>query len=196
MFLGLEELDASAFLPSKTSNEEEEANTGKKKKKDKTKKRKLEEEEEGKEEDNDSKINVGEVSEDAVESSSVSQKKSSKKKKKKTVSAEQVAAANTDTVKMDTETERHQLSKNDIDTASIITEAVKENSVWGSQLSLSTCIVNTLLAQDFAEPTPIQQAAIQITRKGLLDIVGVAETGSGKTLVSIHLHFCCFDVVI
>eukprot|EP01039_Chlorochromonas_danica_P007977 gene7977-8798_t len=177
VFLGLEELDASAFLPSTTSNEE--TSSGKKKK-DKTKKRKHEEEGEGKDEGEDNKIGDGEVPEDIEPS--IPQKKSSKKKKKTVSAQQQEAPTNTNTMEMDTETERSQTFKNDVDTSSIIAEAVKESSVWGSQLSLSTCMVNTLLAQDFAEPTPIQQAAIQITRRGLLDIVGVAETGSGKTL--------------
>lgn len=53
---------------------------------------------------------------------------------------------------------------------------------WGSKVFLPFCIVNSLNALGFIEPTPIQNLSIPIIMKNTADIVGAAVTGSGKTL--------------
>eukprot|EP01105_Mastigella_eilhardi_P013186 TRINITY_DN2997_c0_g1_i7.p1 TRINITY_DN2997_c0_g1~~TRINITY_DN2997_c0_g1_i7.p1 ORF type:complete len:370 (-),score=84.93 TRINITY_DN2997_c0_g1_i7:118-1227(-) len=49
------------------------------------------------------------------------------------------------------------------------------------QGSFPAYVMQTLLAQEYTEPTPVQAQAWPIALKGR-DIVGVADTGSGKTL--------------
>ncbi|ABR55521.1 DEAD/DEAH box helicase domain protein [Methanococcus vannielii SB] len=48
-------------------------------------------------------------------------------------------------------------------------------------LGLSEDIINALEKKGFTEPTPIQEKAIPILIKGEMDIVGQAQTGTGKT---------------
>lgn len=49
-----------------------------------------------------------------------------------------------------------------------------------SSLGLSKPLVKTISDQEFTQPTPIQQEAIPAILKGK-DVVGIAQTGSGKT---------------
>lgn len=49
-----------------------------------------------------------------------------------------------------------------------------------SSLGLSKPLVKTISQQEFTQPTPIQQEAIPAILKGK-DVVGIAQTGSGKT---------------
>ena len=49
-----------------------------------------------------------------------------------------------------------------------------------SELGLSAALLETLATLNYKEPTPIQEAAIPAILKGN-DILGVAQTGSGKT---------------
>lgn len=51
---------------------------------------------------------------------------------------------------------------------------------WGSKLKLCSLLVDSLQKLHFENPTPIQQAAIPVTSTTECDVVGMAETGSGK----------------
>lgn len=59
---------------------------------------------------------------------------------------------------------------------------LQENSSWDG-ISISALLHEALNKLGFHTPTPIQTVALPLTTKGLIDIVGAAETGSGKTLV-------------
>jgi superfamily II RNA helicase len=61
---------------------------------------------------------------------------------------------------------------------------LRDDAEWAPGLKLSSVLAQALQKLGFATPTPIQQAAIPLTTSGDTDIVGAAETGSGKTLVS------------
>ena len=61
---------------------------------------------------------------------------------------------------------------------------LKKNTEWAPGLQLSDILSQALQNLGFATPTPIQTTAIPLTTIGTTDIVGAAETGSGKTLVS------------
>lgn len=67
---------------------------------------------------------------------------------------------------------------------------LKEDSEWAPGLRLSDILTRALLELGFQTPTPIQTAAIPLTTAGGTDIVGAAETGSGKTLVSSVSTYC------
>lgn len=54
---------------------------------------------------------------------------------------------------------------------------------WGT-VSLYQPIIKALNTKGFEQPTPIQLNAIPKILQGSCDIIGVAETGSGKTLVN------------
>ena len=54
---------------------------------------------------------------------------------------------------------------------------------WGD-VQLRTVLVTILSQKGFAQPTPIQSSAIPKILQCAADVIGVAETGSGKTLVS------------
>lgn len=71
--------------------------------------------------------------------------------------------------------------------AALVTEDVsylKNDSEWAPGLLLSDLLNQALLGLGFETPTPIQTSAIPLATVGGNDIVGAAETGSGKTLVS------------
>lgn len=68
---------------------------------------------------------------------------------------------------------------------------LKSDSEWAPGLLLSDLLTQALIALGFETPTPIQTSAIPLTTVGGTDIVGAAETGSGKTLVRlIYLLYC------
>ncbi len=64
---------------------------------------------------------------------------------------------------------------------------LNESCDWGG-IQLNSLLYNSLIKLNFESPTPIQLAAIPRIIAGGSDIVGAAETGSGKTLVSVGLH--------
>jgi superfamily II DNA/RNA helicase len=57
-------------------------------------------------------------------------------------------------------------------------------------------LCDSLRALDFVKPTPIQQSAIPKILENRIDVVGVAETGSGKTLVSVSSDLSLIDSLI
>jgi hypothetical protein len=61
---------------------------------------------------------------------------------------------------------------------------LRDDAEWAPGLKLSSVLAQALQTLGFATPTPIQQAAIPLITSGDTDVVGAAETGSGKTLVS------------
>jgi superfamily II RNA helicase len=61
---------------------------------------------------------------------------------------------------------------------------LRDDADWAPGLKLSSVLAQALQKLGFATPTPIQQAAIPLITSGDTDVVGAAETGSGKTLVS------------
>jgi hypothetical protein len=65
---------------------------------------------------------------------------------------------------------------------------LSQTKKW-DKVQLSFPIVETLQQLDFLHPTPIQSSSIPLTLSSseINDIVGIAETGSGKTLVSLRL---------
>lgn len=60
---------------------------------------------------------------------------------------------------------------------------------WGG-VELKALLCKALCDLDFVKPTPIQSVAIPKIIGNCMDMVGVAETGSGKTLVS-KISFSC-----
>ena len=50
-----------------------------------------------------------------------------------------------------------------------------------NELGLSENALKALKKKGFEEPTPIQEATIPVLLEGLVDIVGRAQTGTGKT---------------
>ena len=66
---------------------------------------------------------------------------------------------------------------------------LKNNAEWAPGVSLSALLKQALDELGFQTPTPIQTAAIPLVNQGDSDIVGAAETGSGKTLVSWKMIF-------
>ncbi len=85
-----------------------------------------------------------------------------------------------------TEAQRQQkaLAAQPIDEKAIAQE-LSQVGEWGG-ITVSTTLQQALEALDFTTPTPIQKQALPAVSAGKCDIVGVAETGSGKTLVSSH----------
>jgi hypothetical protein len=61
--------------------------------------------------------------------------------------------------------------------------AMDDSADWGG-IKMNALLYNSLIKLSFSSPTPIQLAAIPRIIAGGSDIVGAAETGSGKTLVS------------
>lgn len=164
VFLGLEELDASMFTkktapaPDAPEPAEEVEQVAKK-----TKKRKHTEE---------AIAEPSPVAEEQAPVPEVSKKaKKAKKAKLPAPVADDTATAGT------SHEDQNALS------ASVIAQAMGVPGQWGA-ITMPLCMVRTLQAMDFPSPTPIQVAGIDMVRKGNNDIVGVAETGSGKTLVS------------
>ena len=60
---------------------------------------------------------------------------------------------------------------------------LKEQADWAPGLKISSILSQALEKLGFVTPTPIQSSAIPLTTADGCDIVGAAETGSGKTLV-------------
>jgi hypothetical protein len=71
---------------------------------------------------------------------------------------------------------------------------LQQKKTWGG-LSLSSPLSEALKALDFSTPTPIQKQTLPIVSEAKCDVVGVAETGSGKTLVSASQEIRCTCVV-
>jgi hypothetical protein len=63
---------------------------------------------------------------------------------------------------------------------------LKEDAEWAPGVSLSGILTQALQKLNFTTPTPIQTAAIPLSTASENDIVGAAETGSGKTLVRLR----------
>ena len=55
-------------------------------------------------------------------------------------------------------------------------------------LSLITPLRNAIAELGFAKPTPIQQKSFSVVRSGA-DVVGIAQTGTGKRLLICCLYF-------
>lgn len=66
---------------------------------------------------------------------------------------------------------------------------LKDDAEWAPGLRLSSILTQALHELGFQTPTPIQTAAIPLTTACGTDIVGAAETGSGKTLVRFASSF-------
>lgn len=60
--------------------------------------------------------------------------------------------------------------------------ALEEVGDWGG-IEMNGLLCKSLQSLDFVKPTPIQSVAIPKIIANRMDVVGVAETGSGKTLV-------------
>lgn len=60
-------------------------------------------------------------------------------------------------------------------------EATTEKRVTFDDLGLSETVLAAIKAKGFEEPTPIQAATIPLLLKGEVDLVGQAQTGTGKT---------------
>mgnify|MGYP006191263967 CR=1 FL=1 len=77
--------------------------------------------------------------------------------------------------------------------AALVTEDVsylKSDSEWAPGLQLSDLLTQALVALGFETPTPIQISAIPLATHGGTEIVGAAETGSGKTAGEcFHVYF-------
>lgn len=66
------------------------------------------------------------------------------------------------------------------------TMTIDESADWGG-IKMNNLLHKSLIKLSFESPTPIQLSAIPRIIAGGSDIVGAAETGSGKTLVSFSL---------
>lgn len=56
-----------------------------------------------------------------------------------------------------------------------------ETQSWGN-IQISSELSNAMKALSFESPTPIQSSSVPVTMKGSSDVIGIAETGSGKTI--------------
>jgi len=130
-------------------------------------------------------INVSDI-ENAVTDSEVAPVAEKKKKQKKGKPAVETPAVDTDSAEEDQKLVS--LKSLYINApAALVTEDVsylKNDSEWAPGLLLSDLLKEALLGLGFETPTPIQSSAIPLVTMGGNDIVGAAETGSGKTLVS------------
>jgi ATP-dependent RNA helicase DeaD len=61
------------------------------------------------------------------------------------------------------------------------TDQIKESAALFEHLSVPSPILNALTLNKFIHPTPIQQEVLPVALKGL-DVLGSAQTGTGKTL--------------
>lgn len=214
VFFGLEELDGNAFLASKSKNQTSEdgkdgAVADKKSKKDKkNKKRKLEEPEptadseaaEEAEVDNSKEVlDFEEVA--VVAPKSKKQKKEKKEKKEKAPVSEENEGAEEDAQLVEppqdsSSAKKATTKKAKKAVAKVATKVVEdidlsETDIWGG-ITLNALLCRSLHNMDFVKPTPIQLSAIpKILGTQRLDIVGVAETGSGKTLVCYKTNELC-----
>jgi hypothetical protein len=68
----------------------------------------------------------------------------------------------------------------------------EEYEQWGN-VKLNKLIVDALSKLSFFTPTPIQAMAIPMTLQANCDVVGAAETGSGKTMVFYLLYYLVLD---
>ena len=165
IFFGLEELDGNNYVEQKQkkknqhidSNEE----NGLAKEKSKSKKRKAEEA-------------IVETQDEPI-SNEQPKKKKQKSKKDKSNDENKSSLSNQDG--------RKSYKPQD---ANELLQLSSTRSTWDN-VSLNASLHQSLLALDFKHPTPIQSSSIPLilSDKELADIVGIAETGSGKTLVSI-----------
>ena len=104
----------------------------------------------------------------------IKKRKKDKKKKKKTKKAALEAKSDNED-KSATSDEDEQLEE-----SSVVNEDL-DMSAW-NELFVPPDVLKALREQGFSEPTPIQRATLPAAIKGRLDIMGAAETGSGKTL--------------
>lgn len=212
VFHGLEEIDGSVFLSQKAAREassnETTAAEDKESKKDddnnnnkkkKNKKRAREEQEmtaetaspvaeevqsaEGekkskKQKKQDMKKGDAESATESVTTLDDSDNKKAKKKKQQQQKKEKKEKNKTSNNVNKSDKERERVIDHDA-----MAQLLSERAVWGD-LSLSKPLAAALKALDFSTPTPIQRQAVPAVGEGKCDVVGVAETGSGKTLVS------------
>lgn len=134
-------------------------------------------------------VNLSEIEEAVVEADAAPVADKKKKQKKAKAPAAQTAAEEDEEEEVEEEGARiGSLKALYINApAALVTEDVsylKSDSEWAPGLQLSDLLTQALVALGFETPTPIQTSAIPLTTPGGTDIVGAAETGSGKTLVS------------
>jgi hypothetical protein len=200
MFMGLEELDGNNFLQQKKENE------GKKDKSDKKKGKKTQKDiavvEEIETETSNKEIETVEM----VPDEKSTKPKANKKRKQQT---EEETPEETP-VSLQTKTEKQQKKKRKTEnqtaptptvTPAVVTkeesteEIIRNVSSWDN-VELSSVLRNSLIALDFKRPTPIQSASIPMIlypeNNEICDVVGIAETGSGKTLVKTNSFFLLF----
>lgn len=155
VFFGLEEVNASVYLGNNSSSKKSKG----------AKKRKADETE----------VGATELAEEVVEEEQPKKLKAKKDKKpkKKKLRAAVVTVSETNLYENNEVVQEEAIALGDS----------LEMLQWGT-VSLFQPIVEALNSKGFEQPTPIQLSAIPKILQGSCDIIGVAETGSGKTLVS------------
>lgn len=210
VFFGLEELDGNAFLEFKKNQQEataagtaeadddrveEVVEEAVQKKENKKKKRKrgdadLEVQEE---------VAIEEVEDDVKPAKKT--KKDKKKKEKKEPVVEADAPSDSEEIRPEKSRSKPEKSKRAakqaivpvaLDATPFDLESVGD---WGG-VAMNGMLCDSLRALDFVKPTPIQQSAIPKILENRIDVVGVAETGSGKTLVSVSSDLSLIDSLI
>lgn len=197
VFFGLEEVDGNAYMLKKNqfgmqptavdSNDEEPAPV-----KEKSKKRKAAESVNVKDveasesagESGDNTDNVEDVNEKkkraltTEEKIAKYQKKREKKQRIRELKAKEAGetAVNSSGSSSSSASASAAKIKKSVDNLSTVTAS------WGG-IELNSVLVDSLVKLNFDTPTPIQFAAIPRVLGGATDVVGAAETGSGKTLV-------------
>ncbi len=167
MFFGLEEIDGNSYLELKnkkktSSDKSHEKKTEESSKAEKTsRKRKIEEEET--------------ISESEEKQAEEKQKKKKKKKSEKKETTTIVVQKNND----------QKTNKKLPQSIEEIEELVAPQSTWDN-VTLCSLLQKALISLDFQHPTPIQASSVPmvLSSNEVSDVVGIAETGSGKTLVS------------
>lgn len=110
----------------------------------------------------------------------------------KNVHSEEVQSTTIDEVKDSKKRKRSESTSDDSRAKSVVSiqshPLVVNKLPWGStdneEILVSECLHQALLESEFHVPTPIQRLTIPLVAgNNLHDIIGVAETGSGKTLV-------------
>jgi superfamily II DNA/RNA helicase len=191
MFMGLEELDGNNFLQQKKESQ------GKKEKSDKKKGKKTEKDVTVVEEMETETSHKENETVEMVSDEKNAKPKANKKRKQQTEEETPEETPISHQATAEKQQKKKRKTEKPVPTPPAATPAVvaKEESTeeiirnvssW-DKVELSSVLRNSLIALDFKHPTPIQTASIPMIlypeNNEICDVVGIAETGSGKTLV-------------
>eukprot|EP01103_Thecamoeba_quadrilineata_P017864 TRINITY_DN651_c1_g1_i2.p1 TRINITY_DN651_c1_g1~~TRINITY_DN651_c1_g1_i2.p1 ORF type:complete len:612 (-),score=158.49 TRINITY_DN651_c1_g1_i2:401-2215(-) len=187
-FLGLEEIDGTEFNVEEYSGFESRGRKNRKKTKQPIDVdvevgdfHQVNQEEEGDEEESGGEQNEEEEEEEEEEKKEEPKKKSKQKKKKTDNDKEEKPEKKQKKQKTPKEADPQQKER-DEESLNLPFEKIQEHMKEWSPYQLHPLLLRALHSLKFFEPTPIQRATLTPAIIGRKDIVGAAQTGSGKTL--------------